>query len=75
MSCTALQPSAARFDPQLWLGALSAIGGGYVLGSDRRPFLIVDGCDGDQLTSIMAQIVGHPDRVEAVRSAIEQGRA
>jgi len=64
--------TAPSFDPSLWLGAFTAIGGGYVIGSDKRPFLLVDHCDGEQLTGVMAQIVGHPDRVEAVRDAIEQ---
>ena len=60
------------FDPTAWLSALVAIGGGYALASGRKLWLVVQDCPADELTSIMAKIVGHPDRVEAVRSVIEQ---
>jgi hypothetical protein len=61
-----------RFDPQLWLSAFAEIGGGYALMSGRRLAFLVDGCDGEPLTSVMAQIVGHPDRQEALKATIER---
>lgn len=63
---------AVSFNPYLWLDALASIGGGYALGSDRRAFLLVDRCDGGHLTAVMGQITGQPERVEAVRTAIER---
>jgi hypothetical protein len=59
------------FDPNLWLSALTEIGGGYALGADRRLTFLVDHCDGEALTSVMAQIVGHAERQEAIKGAIE----
>lgn len=64
--------SAPTFDPSLWLAALSAIGGGYALMADRRLAFLVQGCDGDELTRVMSQIVGDTDRQEALKLAIEQ---
>ena len=61
-----------RFDPQLWLSAFAEIGGGYALMADRRLAFLVEGCDGEPLTSVMAQIVGNPERQEALKSAIER---
>ncbi len=62
------------FNPALWLGALTTVGGGYALMTGRRlAFLVVD-VDGDALTSVMSQIVGHPDRQEAIKAAIERRR-
>lgn len=60
------------FNPRLWLDALTSIGGGYALGSDKRLFLLVDACPADELTGVMAQIVGNADRQDAVRHAITQ---
>jgi hypothetical protein len=68
-----MQPSQPpRFDPQLWLSAFPEIGRGYALMAGRRLVFLVEGCDGEPLTSVMAQIVGHPERQEAVKSAIER---
>lgn len=60
------------FEPHLWLQALTAIGGGYALMGDRRLAFLVDECDGEDLTGVMAQIVGQPERQEAIKSAIER---
>ena len=60
------------FDPAAWLAALVAIGGGYTLAAERKLWLVVQDCPADELTPIRAQLVGKPDRVEAVRSAIER---
>ena len=60
------------FDASAWLGALVEIGGGYALASGRKLWLVVQDCPADALTPIMAEIVGKPDRVEAIRSTIEQ---
>ncbi|WP_260598880.1 hypothetical protein [Sphingomonas endolithica] len=65
----ATQPT---FDPAAWLHALVAIGGGYALASGRKLWLVVQDCAADQLTPVMAQIVGQPDRVEAVRWTLER---
>ncbi|WP_332789106.1 hypothetical protein [Sphingomonas sp. GB1N7] len=64
-----MQPT---FDAAGWLSALVAIGGGYALASGRKLWLVVQDCPADELTSIMAQVVGRPERVEAVRTAIER---
>lgn len=65
-------PLAHAFEPGAWLQALVSIGGGYALASERKLWLVVQDCPADDLTPVMAQIVGHPERVEAVRSVIER---
>lgn len=60
------------FDPAAWLHALVQIGGGYALASDRKLWFVVDQCPADDLTAVMAQIVGHPDRLAGVRTVIER---
>lgn len=75
MTATASTAACGGFDPRLWLGALTAIGGGYALMADRRLTFLVDDCEGDALTPIMAQIVGQPDRQEALKHTIELRRA
>lgn len=60
------------FDPATWLSDLVQIGGGYALASGRKLWLVVDHCDYDDLTPVMAQIVGQPERQEAIKSAIER---
>ncbi|WP_010161402.1 hypothetical protein [Sphingomonas sp. PAMC 26617] len=60
------------FDPSAWLSALVAIGGGYALASGRKLWLGVQDCPADELTSVMAQIIGKPDRIEALRGTIER---
>ncbi len=67
-----LTVSARDFDPATWLGAFTAIGGGYALMSGRRLAFLVDECDAEDLTGVMAQIVGQPERQEAIKSAIER---
>ncbi|MEG3086070.1 hypothetical protein [Sphingomonas sp. PB4P5] len=64
--------SAPAFDPAAWLHALVAIGGGYALASGRKLWLVVQDCSADDLTPVMAQLMGKPERVEAIRVAIEQ---
>lgn len=61
----------SAFDATLWLAALTEIGGGYALLSGRRLYLSVGRCSGEPLTAIMQQIVGRPDRQEAIKQAIE----
>lgn len=65
-------PHPTSFNPTAWLHALVQIGGGYALTSDRKLWLVIQDCPSDDLTPLMAQIVGHPDRAEAVRQTIEQ---
>lgn len=67
-----LTVSTHGFDPGVWLGAFTAIGGGYALMSGRKLAFLVDECDAEDLTGIMAQIVGQPERQEAIKSAIER---
>lgn len=62
----------AGFDVGLWLGALTEIGGGYALMADRKLAFLVNDCEGEALSSVMAQIVGQPDRQEALKHSIEQ---
>lgn len=67
-----LTVSVRDFDPATWLRAFTAIGGGYALMSGRRLAFLVDECDAEDLTGVMAQIVGQPERQEAIKSAIER---
>ncbi len=60
------------FDPWAWLCDLTEAGGGYALASGRKLYLVVDQIPATTLTPIMAALVGHPDRQEAVRSLIER---
>lgn len=60
------------FDAAAWLRALTTIGGGYALVSGRKLAFLVDDCDGEALTSVMSQIVGQPERQEAIKTAIER---
>lgn len=69
---TGATPAACTFDAWAWLGSLTQAGGGYALASGRKLWLVVDHVPADTLTPIMAQIVGHPERVEAVCSTIER---
>ena len=64
--------ASSTFSPAGWLHSLVQIGGGYALASDRKLWLVVAECPADELTSVMAQIVGHPDRQDAVRLTIER---
>ncbi|KQM62698.1 hypothetical protein ASE75_13805 [Sphingomonas sp. Leaf17] len=64
--------SSPTFSPAGWLHSLVQIGGGYALAADRKLWLVVKDCPGDELTSVMAQIVGRPDRQEAIRMMIER---
>ena len=63
---------ADTFDPVAWLRTLTTIGGGYALVSGRKLAFLVDDCDGEALTSVMSQIVGQPERQEALKAAIER---
>ena len=67
-----IEQAPSTFSPARWLHSLVQIGGGYALASDRKLWLVVAECPADELTSVMAQIVGHPDRQDAVRTVIEQ---
>lgn len=66
---------ADTFDASLWLRALVTIGGGYALAADRRLYLLVAECEPEDLAPLTAQLLGNPDRQEAVRRAIEQRQA
>lgn len=68
------EDTRSQFDPRLWLRALTAIGGGYALVADRRLTLLVDSCDDDELAFVMSQVIGQPERQEAIKAAIEQGQ-
>ena len=64
--------AAPTFNPARWLHSLVQIGGGYALAADRKLWLVVSECPADALTPVMAQIVGYPDRQDAVRLTIER---
>jgi hypothetical protein len=64
--------SAPTFDPAAWLSALVSIGGGYALASGRKLCLMVEECATVDIEDLMRPLIGHPDRVEAVRTAIER---
>jgi hypothetical protein len=65
-------PACPTFNPARWLHSLVQIGGGYALASDKRLWLVVADCPADELTDVMAQVVGYPDRQDAVRLTIER---
>lgn len=65
-------PTSTTFSPARWLHSLVQIGGGYALASDKRLWLVVSECPADELTDVMAQVVGYPDRQDAVRLTIER---
>lgn len=65
-------PSSPTFNAARWLHSLVQIGGGYALASDKRLWLVVADCPADELTDVMAQVVGYPDRQDAVRLTIER---
>ncbi len=67
-----ISASAPRFDASAWLQSLTEIGGGYALGGDNRVSFVVRECPADGLVGVMEQIVGFPDRQDAVRAAIER---
>ncbi|WP_277983659.1 hypothetical protein [Sphingomonas faeni] len=64
--------ASPTFNPARWLHSLVQIGGGYALAADKRLWLVVAECPADELTSVMAQVVGYPDRQDAVRLTIER---
>lgn len=72
MATRSLAQQADAFDPTVWLMALTSIGGGYALIANRRLALLVDGCDDDELAFVMSQVIGQPERQEAIKWAIEQ---
>ena len=72
MASTFISRPRDGFDPKAWLGNFAAIGGGYALMADRKLAFLVDACDGEDLTGVMAQIVGKPERQDAIKAAIEQ---
>jgi len=59
------------FEPNLWLHALTKIGGGYALASGRKLIFMVEQCDAEDLARVMSEIVGHADRQEAIKQVIE----
>lgn len=61
-----------NFDPAAWLSALVSVGGGYALASGRKLWLVVEECAAVDIEDLMRPLIGHPDRIEAVRSAIER---
>lgn len=63
---------APTFDPTAWLSALVSIGGGYALASGRKLWLVVEECAAIDIEDLMRPLIGHPERIEAVRSAIER---
>lgn len=67
----ALRSATPSFDPRAWLSAFVSIGGGYALASGRKLWLVVQDCPADDLTPVMAQIVGKPERAEAIRLFME----
>jgi hypothetical protein len=64
--------SVPSFDPAAWLSALVEIGGGYALASGRKLWLVVEECAAVDIEDVMRPLIGHPERIEAVRFAIER---
>lgn len=72
MTAPALLERPHVFEPNRWLRSLADIGGGYALMADRRLAFLVDDCDDEALTHVMAQVIGRPHRQEAIKAAIER---
>lgn len=72
MAAQIQKAAASSFDATAWLAALVQIGGGYALASGRKLWLVVDGCDRDDLLAVLRPVIGNPDRAEAIRVAIER---
>lgn len=53
-------------------GALVDIGGGYALAPSRKLWLVVEKCAPIDIEDPMRPLIGPPERIEAVRSAIER---
>ena len=64
-------PATPAFDAWAWLNGFTAIGGGYILHADRSLSLLIRDVTGG-LEEAMGQIVQHPERVEAIKVAIER---
>jgi hypothetical protein len=62
------------FDAPRWVQTLTRAGGGYALNGEGQIAFLVANCTADDLTSTMAQIVGNPDRLEAVKRTAERLR-
>jgi len=65
--------AAPTFDPRAWLTEYVSAGGAYVLTLHGAPIFLVADMDGHFLTAVMSDIVGRPDRLSAVRAAMEAG--
>jgi hypothetical protein len=72
---TTLDTALPAFDAPAWLHSLTEVGGGYALASGRKLWLVVDQVPAEALTPLMAALVGHPERQEAVRATIERRQA
>ena len=59
------------FDPRQWLDRFTAAGGGYIVTSGGKLVFITAHIDGLSLTASMSELVGHRDRLDAVRQAVE----
>ncbi|MCR5872280.1 MULTISPECIES: hypothetical protein [unclassified Sphingomonas] len=57
------------FDPAQWLSDFATLGGGYVHTGERIAFLTA-GVFAQDLTFMMAQLVGRPERMNAVKAEI-----
>jgi hypothetical protein len=64
--------SVPTFDPAAWLTVLVSVGGGYALASGRKLWLVVEECAPADIENVMRPLIGHPERIEAVRAAIER---
>ena len=62
---------SAGFDPRAWLDNYTQAGGGYAVTSGGKLVFLTHGIDGLSLTNSMAEIVGKPDRLSAVREIAE----
>jgi hypothetical protein len=58
------------FDPRDWLARYEQAGGGYALTSGDKLVFITSTIDGLSLALAFRQIVGHPDRLDAIKAAV-----
>jgi hypothetical protein len=65
------EASALSFDARLWLDTFTTLGGGYVVYGERKIAFLVAGICALDLAMMMRVIAGRPERLEALKDAVE----
>lgn len=62
----------APFNPSAWLDAYASDGGSYAVTPDGRLWLGIIDFVGEDLTRHTAQLIGHPERNEAIKALVRE---